>query len=366
MSSDDLTSQLFTELTDTTVSDLEVGELLRTLADRCCDVVDIAVAAVVLVDRDGQLELQAWSGGAEDQAGLFDQGARHGPCLDASLTNRAVAVDDLTTDEALERWPWFTPAARAAGFRSAGAVPMRSGHRVVGALGLLRHDPTPIDAGVLVAVQALADAATAVLLRPKPGQNATIEERLARALGDRVIIEQAKGIIAERDGIDVDQALVEIRQRALVSRQRLVDIATAVIGGTLTAADLGATPNLRVTLPCSSEASRIARRAVDGWLAPFGVEQQVRDDARLIVSELVSNAVTHARSAPTLEATWVGRVVRIEVGDDDPTPVSTTSTAPRSATDAVGGHGLRIVQRLSDAWGCVASGTGKVVWSEIR
>ncbi|MET0458721.1 MAG: ANTAR domain-containing protein [Ilumatobacteraceae bacterium] len=365
MSADDLMSQLLRELTDTTVTDLEVAELLTTLSDQSCEALGVTAAGVVLVGREGRLELKAWSNGGEQHAGLFRLQTRQGPCLDAVLTNHAVAVADLAADLAINRWPSFTPAARITGFRSAAAIPMRSGHRVIGALGVLRYDSTPLDPDAVVIAQALADEATTALLGAGSGEGATVEQLLGRALGDRVIIEQAKGIIAERDAVDIDEAFSWIREHARVSRRRLVDVAVAVLDGIVLSADRQAAPVLQVTLPSSARASGIARQAFDAWAAPLGVASRVNDDARLIVSELVTNAVTHARSAPTLTATKMAGVVRIEVRDDDPTLVA-PGLAAASLVDGSGGHGLWVVQRLSESWGCDALDAGKVIWSEIR
>jgi anti-sigma regulatory factor (Ser/Thr protein kinase) len=365
VSVDDLMGRLLAELTDTTVTDVEVAEMLTGLADECRDVLGVEAVSVLLVGPLGRLELRAWSDGAEHLARVLELQTRQGPCLESSLTDRVVAVDDLAADDAMARWPLFTAAARTAGIRSAGAIPMRAGRRVIGALGLLGTASTPMDADALTAAQALVAAATAALVRLGSAGGATVEEQLARALGDRVVIEQAKGIISERDAVDIDEAFAHIREHARLHRLRLVDVAHAVIAGTLCAAELDPAPQLRVALPCSSTAPGIARRAFDAWATPLGVSQQVRDDARLIVSELVPNAVTHAGPAPTLEASRLGGVVRIEVRDEDPTLLA-TSQAASSLVDGSGGHGLWIVQRLSDSWGCVGLDVGKIVWSEIH
>lgn len=97
------------------------------------------------------------------------------------------------------------------------------------------------------------------------------------------------------------------------------------------------------------------RKALAGW-----GYRGVHDDVVLVVSELVTNALRHGRSLPVLRLATTAGGIRIEVTDTDPTP-------PRiRLPGADGGRGLRMVERLSAAWGAVRAGEGKVVWSELR
>ena len=106
----------------------------------------------------------------------------------------------------------------------------------------------------------------------------------------------------------------------------------------------------------------IARRQVGDWLAQHDVDEAVTDSLQVIVSELVTNAIVHADSAPELRVMVDEGRVRVEV-------VDAAAAAPpltRSADDRgrAGGYGLRLVHVLADRWGWESTGAGKLVWAE--
>jgi hypothetical protein len=102
-----------------------------------------------------------------------------------------------------------------------------------------------------------------------------------------------------------------------------------------------------------------ARRIID--LALEGEDPELVDRARLVVSELVTNAVVHARTPVEVRIVQLRPGWRIEVTDSSLDPVRTR----RPATQARSGRGLEIVERVSDAWGAEFDGAHKVVWAEI-
>jgi anti-sigma regulatory factor (Ser/Thr protein kinase) len=116
---------------------------------------------------------------------------------------------------------------------------------------------------------------------------------------------------------------------------------------------------VRLALERSLHAPREARHAIGQWLAGLPCSDRVTSDAMVVVSELVTNAVVHARSDPVVVAAFDGGRLRIEVHDQDPTP---PAIAPRAGE--TGGFGLRIVEGLCDAWGWAATEHGKRVWTE--
>ena len=116
---------------------------------------------------------------------------------------------------------------------------------------------------------------------------------------------------------------------------------------------------VRLALERSLHAPGAARRALAEWLAGLSCPQQIKDDALVVVSELVTNAVVHADSEPLVVAAYDGGRLRIEVHDQDPSPPVISSTS-----DARGGFGMRIVDGLCDAWGWAATEHGKQVWTE--
>jgi len=91
--------------------------------------------------------------------------------------------------------------------------------------------------------QALADAATIAILQHRAALEAqTVNEQLDHALNSRVVIEQAKGMIAERQGLNMDEAFTRLRRYARSHNLRLADVANDVIFGGLVASDLDPPP----------------------------------------------------------------------------------------------------------------------------
>jgi anti-sigma regulatory factor (Ser/Thr protein kinase) len=118
---------------------------------------------------------------------------------------------------------------------------------------------------------------------------------------------------------------------------------------------------LRLQLDGDPRAPRTARRAIAEWLNALGCSSERRHGLLLVVSELVTNAVVHARSAPEVVATHRARRVRVEVYDNDVNPPVVRDP---STLDGGGGFGLAMVAALSVRWGWEPTATGKRVWAE--
>lgn len=229
------------ELADNLVADFDVVELLTLLTDRCVDVLDVGAAVLMLVSPEGDLRVMASSSEALRVLELFELQSREGPCLDCYRSGQPVVNQDLATVNG--RWPRFAAEAIAAGFHSVHALPMRLRGTVLGALNLFHVEPGEMRSADVEAAQALADVATIAVLQHRASLEAqVINEQLNHALNTRILIEQAKGMVAERQGLDMEQAFSALRRHARDNNRRLVDVAQAVIDGTLVAAALGAPP----------------------------------------------------------------------------------------------------------------------------
>ncbi len=228
----ELLSETFVELTDTMVAGFDVIDFLHVLTDRSVQLLDVSAAGLMLADPRGELRVVAASSQAARLLELFQLQNDQGPCLDCFRTGRPVAAADLA---AAARWPRFAPAARQAGFAAVQALPMRLREQVIGALNLFRASPGALAPADIRVGQALADVATISLLHERGARHSDIlNEQLTAALNSRVIIEQAKGKLAERLGLDMDQAFTLLRDRARTSNRRLSDLARAFIDGTET------------------------------------------------------------------------------------------------------------------------------------
>ena len=227
---DQLLSETFVELTDTMVAGFDVIDFLHVLTDRSVQLLDVSAAGLLLADPRGELRVVAASSEAARLLELFQLQNDQGPCLDCFRSGQPVATADLGADQ---RWPRFAAAAGQAGFRAVQALPMRLRDQVIGALNLFRAAPGAFDADSVQVGQALADVATISLLHERSMRHIdTLNEQLQTALNSRVIIEQAKGKLAERLGVDMDQAFTLLRERARTSNRRLSDLARAFVDGT--------------------------------------------------------------------------------------------------------------------------------------
>jgi GAF domain-containing protein len=226
----ELLSETFVELTDTMVADFDIIDFLHVLTGRSTELLDVSAAGLLLADPRGELRVVAASSEAARLLELFQLQSDQGPCLDCYRSGQPVTSADLTADH---RWPQFAAAASGAGFIAVQALPMRLRDQVIGALNLFRTAPGAFDPASVRVGQALADVATIGLLHERSMRRSdTLNEQLQAALNSRVVIEQAKGKLAERLGIDMNQAFTILRDQARNSNQRLSDVARALIDGT--------------------------------------------------------------------------------------------------------------------------------------
>lgn len=220
------------ELADTLVADFDVVELLTMVTDRCVEILGVDAAGLMLQGPDGDLRVMASSNDAMRVLELFELQAQEGPCLDCFRIGRQVAGADLAAVGG--RWPRFAPRAMEAGFRSVQAVPLRLRGSVIGALTLFHADPGVMPERDIDIAQAFADIATIAILQQRAAVEAqVVNEQLSTALNSRIVIEQAKGMVAERLGTDMVQAFAVLRGYARNTNRRLVDVAADIIGGTL-------------------------------------------------------------------------------------------------------------------------------------
>jgi GAF domain-containing protein len=168
---------------------------------------------------------------------LFEIQAQEGPCLDCHRTGIPVVNQDLAAVNG--RWPRFASEALAAGFGSVHALPMRLRGSVIGALNLFRVGLGEMGPADIDIAQAFADVATIAILQHRAALEAqVINSQLTHALNSRIVIEQAKGMVAERLNINMEQSFKTLRGHARNNNLRLADIATAVIDGTLASSAL--------------------------------------------------------------------------------------------------------------------------------
>jgi transcriptional regulator with GAF, ATPase, and Fis domain len=226
-------AEAFVEAADTLVDDFDVIDFLHTLAERCVELLDVDAAGLMLVDQRGVLHATAASSENARLLELFELQADAGPCVDAFKTGDPVVNADLHASA--ERWPRFAEAAESAGYVSVHALPLRLRSTVIGALNLFRAQPGTLSEDDIRVGQALADVATiGILAQRNLYQAELLTMQLQTALTSRVIIEQAKGVLAERHKVNIDTAFALLRDHARHHNLRLSDLARDVAEGAMT------------------------------------------------------------------------------------------------------------------------------------
>jgi GAF domain-containing protein len=221
-------AEVFVEVADTLVDTFDMFEFLGLVTRRTAEIVKSEAAGLCLADGDGRLQFMAASNETTELLELFQVQADEGPCQDAFHSGAAVVNADLA--EAGDRWPGFAPRAVASGYRSVHAMPLRLRRSTVGALNLFNRDTGRLSPEDVHVVQALADVATIGLLQERALRRAEVlSEQLQSALDSRIVIEQAKGAVAQLHSVSIDEAFQLMRGYARRNRTRLSDVAQAVV-----------------------------------------------------------------------------------------------------------------------------------------
>lgn len=220
--------EAFVDLADTLVADFDVVDLLHRLVEDCVGLLDAAQAGLLLADQHDELHVVASSSEQIRLLELFQLQADKGPCLVCFSTGEQVLVPKLA--DAADRWPAFVSQAQQEGFQSVHAMPLRLRGQTIGAMNLFHTKAGALPGNDLRLGQALADVATIALLQHQAverGQEVSLQ--LRTALNSRVAIEQAKGVLAERGNLDMDQAFAALRSYARDNNRRLADVARTVV-----------------------------------------------------------------------------------------------------------------------------------------
>jgi len=222
----------FVELADTLVDDFDVIDLLHTLASRSVELLDASAAGIMLADQRGGLQVMASSTEEARLLELYELQNDEGPCLDCFRSGRPVAQDGLPAMRS--SWPAFTERLQELGFNSAQALPLRLRSNTIGALNIFRTSPGPLTEADLRLGQAMADVATIGLMQERAiTARELLAEQLQTALNSRIVLEQAKGVLAERTGLPVDQVFQMMRAYARNGGLRLSEVAAQVTDGSI-------------------------------------------------------------------------------------------------------------------------------------
>ena len=223
-----LFSRLVT-LADTLVAGFDVVDLADQLVHSCLEFLPVRSAGIMIDDQRGNLKVLASSSEETHLLELLELQSNEGPCLEAFVSGRMVHAQ---LDDSHERWPSFASEALAQGVLIAYALPMQLRGRTIGALNLFCDDRAGMAASDVQVAHVLSAMTTLGIVNHRTlQQHEVLSEQLQTALTSRIVIEQAKGVVAERTGADMAEAFEILRRMARSSRRSLSDVAEDVAAG---------------------------------------------------------------------------------------------------------------------------------------
>ena len=221
-------SAAFVKLADTLVTEFDVVDLLHWLVEQCTDILDTQAGGLMLADPTGQLQLVASTSEEAELVEIFQLAAGEGPCLDCFRTGTPVTVADIDVDGG--PWPTFSTEALKFGFRSVHATPLRLRGQIIGTMNLFSHHTGALVSEDIAVAQALADVATIGILQERHIRSANVvAEQLQRALDSRILIEQAKGVLATTMNTTMNNAFAIMRSYARDRNLPLRQVADDII-----------------------------------------------------------------------------------------------------------------------------------------
>lgn len=207
-------------------------QVLERLGNYVTELLPVHGVGILLLSSKGGVEVAT----ANTDAGLtverLEADLGEGPCTECMETGEQVLAPDLAA--AAERYPRFVPQALEVGIRSIHALPMTARGEQLGSMDVVATSELHLDADQLATAQVLADVAITYVVNSRTlTERSTLATQLQHALDSRVMIEQAKGVLAERHQLTVTAAFDRMRQYARSNQRKLHDVAAQIVQGEL-------------------------------------------------------------------------------------------------------------------------------------
>jgi hypothetical protein len=224
--------ETFVTLADTLVVGFDVVDLLHTLVEKCALLFEASAVGIIVSAGDGELEVVASTNERSRVVEILQLRSGSGPCVECFTSGRVVAVPDI--DAVGPKWPTFRAGALEQGFASMRAVPLRLRATTIGSLNLFWDRLGGLGSQDALTVQALADVATIRILQDRAIRESDVaRQQLQHALSSRVLIEQAKGVLAFTHDANMDGAFRMLRDHARSHGIPLADVAESIVNRTL-------------------------------------------------------------------------------------------------------------------------------------
>jgi GAF domain-containing protein len=201
------------------------GDLVLLLID-CADLLSAKAVGLLVAVPDNGLELLSSSTHRVRELEVYELQNGSGPCIDAISLGEPITAISPELDTA---WPPLGAQIVAHGFRSVHAFPLTWHGTAIGALNVFHADPVVLNDGDRLLAGTFADLATAVLARPLDTGVTALRQQIMAALDGRIVIEQAKGIIAYRENVEMSDAFGRLLQLAAASGRPLSQVAGDIL-----------------------------------------------------------------------------------------------------------------------------------------
>lgn len=219
--------QVLSEYARTLAGNYAIGDVLHDLVEHVTELVGVAGAGVSLAEN-GRIKFATAINDTIAAIEGVEENTQVGPCVDAHRSGDVVLVPDLHDEP--HRWPAVAEVALEAGVAGVAGIPMHLDGTEVGALSLYAAERRDWSAEDVSVARLVADMATAYVAHASAlQQSRRLSEQLQEALDSRVVVEQAKGMLAAERKISVDDAFEVLRTHARRHHASLRQVADAVV-----------------------------------------------------------------------------------------------------------------------------------------
>jgi GAF domain-containing protein len=220
-------NEAFAELGRIKLADIDIDTLLDKIVQLAKRTISDAGEVSVTLLQGEEAHTAAFTGELALQLDEMQYERGYGPCLDASTGTASLLVPDTGSEQ---RWPDWAHAARQAGAHSSLSIGLPVHEQVTGALNIYATKPHAFDDDAITVAQTFAGFAAVGLANAHLYQTqATLAGHLQKAMENRAVIEQAKGIIMGDRRCTAEEAFAILTKLSQDTNRKLRDVATALV-----------------------------------------------------------------------------------------------------------------------------------------